>query len=164
MEQCFSIWITNGRPGGYALWDLLPEEEGRKPGYSTLDRWRKIYGWEIRADEIDSKAIQIQDDYLATRKADILRQQAENAMKIADKAMSHLVSGTFDSSSSAVAAYFKATEEVRMAIGVSDLIVKLSKMSDDELQDEIRKQLNRASESGQIVEAEEVDTESETKE
>lgn len=157
-DRCFTAWYSAGRPSVLAdHHDIFPvDENGRKPVISVLKVWRRKYGWDIHADALDTKAIQIRDDYLVVRKADILKKQANDAILIADKALNYLVSGTFDSSASAVSAYFKSTEEVRMAIGISELIEKMSKMSEDELKDEIAKRLKQASEAGQVIEAEEI--------
>ena len=127
-------------------------DDGRKPTIHALKKWRQMYDWDVHADDLDSKAIQIRDDYLVTTKADILKKQADDAAMIAEKALKYLVSGTFDSSASAVSAYFRATEEQRLAIGISELVVKMSKMSNDELEKEIASRLSRL----EIVDAEEV--------
>jgi len=129
-------------------------EDGRTATVYTLHGWRKKYAWDLHADELDTKAIQIRDDYLVVRKSDILKKQADDAFLLANKALNFLISGSFDSSSSAVTAYFRATEEVRMAIGISELVEKMSKMSDDELKEEIAKRLQQAANAGQVIEGE----------
>lgn len=147
----------------YRLIPNLPEDEhGRKPDKETLDGWRTQYMWDARADDLDTKAIELADNSLILQKAEMLKRHAENAKKIADQALEFLVGseGGFDSSASAVNAYFRGTEEERTARGISDLIIKMSKMSDDDLQKEILERLRRGSENEQIIDSEAVDTES----
>ena len=73
-----------------------------------------------------------------------------------DKGMEFLASGTFDSSSSAVAAIKAGVEIERTSRGVGDMLVRMSQMGDDALKQEIMKYINRASENNQIVDAEEI--------
>lgn len=145
IDRCFTAWYSAGRPesiGDYM--DVFPvDEHGRNPTIHSLKKWRKLYGWDNHADDLDSRAIQIRDDYLVMTKANILKKQADDAALIADKALKYLVSGTFDTSSSAVSAYFRATEEQRLAIGISELVVKMSKMGNEELEREIASRLSR---------------------
>jgi len=161
IDKCFTAWYSSGHPDRMGEhMEIFPvDEHGRKPTIHSLKIWRKKHGWDEYADELDSKAIQIRDDYLVIRKADNLKKQAADSMLIAEKALKFLVSGTFDTSSSAVTAYFRATEEVRMAIGFSELAEKMSKMGEDELKEEIGKRLKQASEAGQVIEAEEITNE-----
>src|SRR5574341_1582526 len=103
IEKCFTAWYSGGRPEkmGEHL-DIFPvDEHGRSPTIHSLKKWRKLHGWDDHADDLDSKAIQIRDDYLVMTKANILKKQADDAALIAEKALRYLVSGTFDTSSSA---------------------------------------------------------------
>lgn len=152
IELCFTAWYNAGRPDAMKNYmEIFPVDvHGRSPTIHSLKKWRKLYGWDEYADGLDSKALQIRDDYLIMTKANILKKQADDAALIADKALKYLVSGTFDTSSSAVSAYFRATEEQRLAIGISELVVKMSKMGNDELEREITSRLSRL----EIVEGE----------
>lgn len=159
IEKCFVIWYGQERRPStyYGMAQIMPEDEfGRKPGISTVKKWY-LNGWEARASELDSKAIEIVETTLITKKAALLQKQAEDAFLLSQKAHEFLISGTFDSSAAAVNAYFKATEEVRIVIGISDFLKRLGKMTDDEVQDEIRKRFIRLSEAGQTLEGEEVE-------
>lgn len=161
-EKCFQTWYASGRPTSAArTLDILPEDEfGRKPVRSLVEAWRKDLMWDARADDLDSKAIAIAEDALIMQKAEMLKRQAERAGKIAEKAFDELVVGGFDSSAAAVNAYFRATEEERMTRGISDMIVKMSKMNDADLADTVLDLLRRANENDQIIDSTVVDTES----
>lgn len=165
-EKCFQAWYASGRPTSLArTLDIIPEDEfGRKPVRSLIDAWQKDMMWGARADDLDSKAIAIAEDALIMQKADMLKRQAENAGKLAAKAFDELISEGFDSSSAAVNAYFRATEEERMTRGISDMIVKMSKMNDPQLADTIIEMLRRANENDQIIDSAPVDVDTESKE
>ncbi len=152
---CFQSWYNGGRPNSTAeTLELIPEDKfGRKPHYSMISKWMKEFMWNERADELDAKSIILSDEVLIVQKANMLQRQAEHALLLQDKARHHLLSGTFDSSSAAVNAYFRATEEERLTRGIGDMIVKMAKMNDSDLMDEISKRISRASESGQIIDA-----------
>lgn len=160
IEKCFITWYSHPeRPTTYYGMQQIMSEDvyGRKPALSTVKKWF-LNGWRERADDLDSKAIEIVETNLIQKKALILQKQAEDAFLLAGKAHAFLMSGTFDSSAAAVNAYFRATEEQRTVIGLSDLLKRLGQMSDDEVQDEIRKRFIRLSESGETldVDAEEI--------
>lgn len=156
IEKCFVAWMAAGHPDrtGQDM-TIFPEDEyGRRPTTRTIRYWRQEYGWDDRADDIELRAIEQVNNEIVIDKANILREQYENSRRIAGKALEYLISGTFDSSSSAVSAYFKATEEQRRSVGISEVIEKMSKMTPAELEDEILKRLRRATEAGQIIEGE----------
>jgi hypothetical protein len=165
-EKCFQTWYASGRPTSAArTLDILPEDEfGRKPVRSLVEVWRKDLMWDARADDLDSKAIAIAEDALIMQKAEMLKRQAERAGKLAEKAFDELVTEGFDSSAAAVNAYFRATEEERMTRGISDMIVKMSKMNDADLADTVLDLLRRANENDQIIDSAPVDVDTESKE
>ena len=158
IEKCFITWYSmEERPADYnAIAKILPpDESGRRPARATVQKWYIEYGWGQRADELDSKALAIVENSLITKKAALLQKQAEDAFLLAGKSHAFLMSGTFDSSAAAVNAYFRATEEVRNVVGLSDLLKRLGQMSDEDIQEEIKRRLLRASEAGQIIDADE---------
>lgn len=156
IERCFRAWMGAGHP--YQLgrdMSIYPEDEtGRVVGIPTLRLWRKKYGWEERAADIEQKAIEQADLAMVDVKANILKQQFEDAQKIAAKALFYLTTEEFDSSASAVSAYFRSTEEQRRSVGISEIIEKMTKMSDTELEEELRKRIQRATDAGQLIDAE----------
>ena len=164
--MCFNAWYLGGRPTGPSkILAIIPKDEnGRKPNRRQIQIWRLDMNWDFKADELDARAMTLSDDYVVTKKTEMLKRHADNANSIAMKALTALVSGSFDTSAAAVNAYFRATEEERLSLGLGETLKKLSKMSDGDLKDEIMKQLRRASEAGQVIDAdpipENVDTES----
>ncbi len=157
-EKCFVAWYSAGRPNKIAdLLDKLPKDEhDRIPSKSLLKVWREEQGWDFRADELDAKAITIVNETLVNQKAQMLQEHAKMAQELMQAGMKHIKDfPVFDSSSAAVSAIIRGAELERDSRGIGELIMKMSKMSDMDLEKEIMLRLARASEAGQIIDAEE---------
>ena len=158
-EKCFEVWYLNGRPKqSVRLKEMIqditgPDEYGRIPSHHQINVWLGDGVWDMRADELDAKAIQIADDGLINQKAEILKRHQAQALKIQMKALEYLEQEGFDTAASAVNAYFKSTEEERKTQGFSDLLEKLESMSNNQVRDEIIALINRATENDQITDA-----------
>lgn len=159
----FQFWYSNGclSPKDVLKLDGFPTDElGRKPSDQTIRKWRDERDWKIRADELNAKAHLLADNDLVSAKARMLKKQADNAVKIQEKALDAMLTDGFDSSAAAVNAYFRATEEQRKAQGIGDLIERLSEMSDEKLQEKILQLSSRASGGDGVIDVAPVDTES----
>ena len=160
LEQCFQIWYSANQPTNMnLLQEALPETpEGKKPGVAFLRQVRDTYGWIERADALNARAIAKVEETLVTQKSEMLKRQAETAFTIGKLAENYLLSDGFDTSASAVNAIKWAQEEERTVRGVSEMMIKISKMTPDELMAEAAKLLKRNSE---VIEGVEIDSESE---
>ena len=147
-------WYQEGRPTPVKLLNnLVTDEYGRKPHPLAIATWRRDELWDVWADELDSKVMAVAEDSLIIQKAEMLKRHAQVGWLMIDKGMEFLASGTFDSSSSAVAAIKAGVEIERTSRGIGDMLVRMSQMGDDALKQEIMKYINRASENNQIVDA-----------
>jgi hypothetical protein len=128
IEQCFQCWYAMGQPTNITLLqESIPESpEGKKPGLPLLRQFRDTHGWVERADGLNA---------LAVGKAEVGKSAKE-----------HLLANGFDTSASAVNALKWAQEEERTVRGVSEMMVKISKMTPEELMKEAAKLLKRNSE------------------
>lgn len=153
IEQCFHVWFTLGQPKNMdTLWDAIPTPiEADKPSRAFLRSCVDNYGWVERADALNALAVQKAEPMLVDTRAQMFKRQAEQALQIANLAREHLLENGFDTSASAVNALFRATEEERTARGVSDMLVKISKMSPEELEARAIKLLRRQNESVDAV-------------
>ena len=160
IEQCFEVWFSLGQPASLTLLqDNIPSSpEGRKPSVIHLRSMRDGSGWFERADVLNQKAIEKVEHQLIDQKASMLKRQAETAFKIAKTAEDYLLENGFDTASSAVAAIKWAQEEERTVRGVSEMMIKISKMTPDELMQEAAKLLKRNSQVIDII-PEEMDAE-----
>ena len=146
-ESCFQAWYSAGCPGKIPqVRDIIPEDEyGRKPSHRLLRLWRDEMGWDWRRDVLDAKAIEIVDDELVQQRVLMLREQAAKGRNLQKMGMEYLEEVGFDSSSSAVSAVIRGAELERSSRGLSDTLLKLSKMSDEQLTREVASLLERAS-------------------
>lgn len=147
-QQCRSAWYAAGKPDADVLRKLLLDknitEGGRAPKTTTIRRWRKVEMWDWWAEDLDSRAMTIVEDDLVQQKAEMLRRQARAAEELQSMGMDYLRTSSFDSSSSAVQAVIRGAELERTSRGIGEMIVRMSKMSDEELLNEIIKNLPRA--------------------
>jgi hypothetical protein len=155
-RKCFDAWYLNGRPNLPArIREIIPpDRDGRKPGMKVIRSWVNGGSWDMMADELDVKVEEQANLSLINAKAEMLRRHQVDAIKLADKAREYLLKEGFDSASSASQTYFRATEEQRKTAGFSDLLERLDKMTNNEVEREIIALLNRGSENEQIIDSE----------
>lgn len=148
-----AFWYSSGRPDsvrGFA--ETVPDDEfGRKPDYHTIAKWRDEYLWDAWADELDAKAESVIEDVLVNQRVLMLKRQASNGKEMQDKAMNHFRTREPDTTASAVSMMKLGVDMERTSRGISDRIVKMTKMSDEELTTETQKLLDDAFESGEII-------------
>ena len=158
IKKCFDIWYLNGRPQGpNQLKKIIPEvSDGskRKPSLSVIRRWMVDGAWDAWADDLDAKVYEQTDKELVNKKAQMLREQQEQARQVTMKALDYIRADGFDSSSAAVQAFFRGLETQRQVAGFSDLLEKLDKMTNNDVEREIVALHNRASENDQVVDTE----------
>lgn len=140
-EKCFQAWFGAGSPTrAVDALAVIPEFHGRKPTAAVVRKWMNET-WMLRSDELSAKAMQLADDNLIIKKSEMLMAQAERGEQLQVEGMKHLKEKGFDSSSAAVQAVIRGAELERTSRGIGELIVKMSKMSEGDLQAEIMKRL-----------------------
>ncbi len=156
IEKVFYVWYSHGRPSRFPsdFTTLIPEDEhNRKPKIALILKWRNERNWDLRADELDARAMQIVDDEVVLQKAKMLRRQAEIGFELQEKGMQALREEGFDTSASAVNAVVRGVEIERSSRGISEFLMKLSKMSDADIKEELARLAIR--EDSIILDAEE---------
>jgi hypothetical protein len=153
IESCFTHWYSLNQPSNLViLQENIPESpEGKKPSLALLRNYKDEYGWIERADALNAKAIEKVEHHLIDMKSDMLKRQAKTAFAIAKKAEDYLMENGFDTAASAVNAIKWAQEEERTVRGVSEMMIKISRMTPDELMAEAAKLLKRNSEVIDII-------------
>ena len=153
INACFNTWYMSFRPSApTAIRKLLPAHpSGRLPSVAQIKRWVIAGAWDSRADELDTRVKEKNDKLLINAKAQMLREHTEMAKQVSDKALAHILEEGFDSSASAVQAFYRGLEEQRKTQGFSDLLEKLDKMTNNDVEREIIALLTRASENDQVV-------------
>jgi hypothetical protein len=153
LERCFTTWFTLNQPNSMErLQEAIPESPtGKKPSITLLKQVKETHGWIERADALTALAVQKNDEVLVNTKAEMLKRQAEDDYAIAMKAKEHILENGFDTSSSAVSAYFKAVEDERTARGVSQMMVEVSKLTPENLEKRALELLRRSNEAVDAV-------------
>src|SRR3972149_7397766 len=156
--QCKCAWYAGGRPDKTSqIVQLIPSDEyGRTPEPNTILTWRDEYLWDAWADEMDAKAEQVVESELVNQRIIMLKKQASLGAEIQLKGLNHLREHSFDTSASAVSAIKLGIDVERTSRGISDRLIKLTKLSDEELTEETQKLLDRALESGEIIDVAEI--------
>jgi hypothetical protein len=145
-------WFQAGMPSAEKLYGLLPPDVNNNiPSVNTLASWRRDQLWDIWADELNSRAMTIVEDNLIMQKVEMLKRHAQDAAKLQEMGLTYLKEHKFDTSSAAVSAVIRGAELERTSRGVGELILKMAKMDDGALKNEIMALIARASENNQIV-------------
>ncbi len=155
IEKCFQVWYSADCPTARHLSEIVPcYADNNRPHSSTLLKWMRDYDWNSRADLMNARAVEIVNNEQIQLKAEVLKRQASEARAIAEKAKKAILEGEFDSSAAAVAAYFRAAEQERVSVGLSDSLLRISRATDEELKGKIRELMSRAAAAGDIIDAE----------
>jgi hypothetical protein len=149
IEQAFQQWYALNQPSNMELQqEALPETpEGRKPGNALLRQYRDTYGWRERADGLNALAIQKADVAAVDNKARLIERQAMQTREIVDRAREKILEEGFDTTASAVKAYFTGIEQERLLVGISNMMVQVSKMTPEKLEARALELLRRRNEA-----------------
>ena len=152
-EQCFQVWWAAGRPTLVKrLNEILPIDEfDRVVDLVTFKRWRDEYGWDMRGDVLDARAIVKAEDDLVNTRVLMLKEQAAKARILQSRGMDFIEENGFDSSASAVQAIIRGAQLERESRGLSTALLRLAEMTTEELSSETQKLLQRLSESGEVI-------------
>jgi hypothetical protein len=155
-NECFTAWYAAGHPSLTVdnIEKIIPKHNGHRPTDITIREWAHDFQWREQANEMDKKALAIVQEDLIAKKVEVLRQQFEDAQKLKKVALDFLVTPKgFDSSASAVQAYFKAAEQERNSIGLAEALAELSKLTKQQLNKRLEDLLSRVNaEDAEIVE------------
>lgn len=162
-EECFTLWYSAGRPrtARQTLDSIKEDEHGRKPSEALIRTWRNDLGWDARADVLDAKADSIVEDELIGARVMMLKEQASRGRQLQVMGLEYLKENDFDTSASAVSAVFKGANLERTSRGLSEHLVKMLKMPDDKLTLEVQRLIQEATDSGEVIDVEELKEDSE---
>lgn len=159
IEALFQYWYSHGSPVASEFAKMLErdqvkDEHGRIPTEITLGNWLNERGFRARKDLLDARVSSEVDNDLVALKIQTLREQAAGFRAVRQKALDFLLANDFDSSASAVTAFIKASQEERVAHGLSKAIQKIAAMDDDALIQQVRSLASRV--SGDMIDMEDV--------
>ena len=162
-NSCKIAWYNASRPRSTKDWLAVTPKDvhGRKPSIIILRNWKSEMMWDFWADDMDSRAMQKVENTIVARRAAMFEKHAKAASDWQEAAWKHIQAEGFDSSASAVQAFFKAVETERTSLGISELMIKMAQMDTGQLQEEFIKLVNRGSENNQIIDVDEIPTKKE---
>lgn len=146
----YMLWYNAGKPSADALYRTLQPDpkSGIKPTLSTVTSWiREIFV--PMALELDEKVADSVNQAMVTQRIEMLDRHAQIAKDMQEMALDYLHKHGLGSSKNALMALIKGVEmEHDARIIPTDILAKLSDMSDDKLLDVFTDMLN----GGQILE------------
>jgi hypothetical protein len=124
---------------------LVPaDEQGRTANAYQITHWFDDFQWTQWRDVMDAElSVQI-EKRLMTERMKLVKEQLVQSGKIRRKAYDEIEANGFDSSASAVNAFFKASEEERGLMQIDKMIAELAEKDTVDIQKEFRELAERA--------------------
>lgn len=155
--QCRSTWYALGCPSPTKMEQrkLIPaDENGRTANFRMIEKWMFDNAWTQWADVITAEiSVQAEKD-LINDKVELIKEQLEQTRVVRNNAYASIKEGKFDSSASAVNAFFKASEAERGLMQIEKVIEDLANSETADLQKQFRELAERA---GSTIDAEVVE-------
>lgn len=151
-----AIWYSNGCPSIKKLIEMNiipPDEQGRIVNAYQIKHWFDDEQWIQWRDVINAElSVQI-EKRLMTERMKLVKEQLDQSGKIRRKAFAEIEEKGFDSSASAVNAFFKSMEEERGLMQIDKMIAELTEKDTATIQREFKELAERAGIT--IIDAEE---------
>lgn len=144
-RKLFQLWYQKGKPSVPVLCNNIPDDWGGIPHVKTLSKW--IHDDFVpMADRLDEEVeIQLRNR-LVSEKLEMLARHAQLGMEMQNLAVEYLEKHKEDiTSAAAVRLLVEGWRIERESRGIPTALEKLSKMSDDELLDEVKQLLSNSS-------------------
>ena len=137
--QCRSTWYALGCPSPTKMEQrkLIPaDENGKTAGWRMIERWMFDNAWTQWADVITAEISVQAEKELVHDKIELIKEQLEQTRVVRNNAYASIKEGEFDSSASAVNAFFKASEAERGLMQIEKVIEELAKSESEDLKKE----------------------------
>lgn len=145
--QCRSTWYALGCPSPTKMEQrkLIPaDENGRTANFRMIEKWMFDNAWTQWADVITAEISVQAEKELVNNKVELIKEQLEQTRTVRNNAYESIKEGKFDSSASAVNAFFKASEAERGLMQIEKVIEDLANSETTELQKQFRELAERA--------------------
>lgn len=162
IDNIFYLWYENDKKAGSSLLTIIPKtDDGRKPASLTISGWVAERGWIERADVLDAELARKKDDIIINKRAEMFEKHVKIGGELIEKGLEHLKSVGIKTDASAIRAIDLGLETERISVGLADSYTKIAKMSDEDIQKELRKLLGKPQvNEDDILDGEITDTES----
>ena len=159
VDKVFYAWYNNNkRVNAKLVKDIpdFPEDSGNKPNVATLNIWIKKFDWDIRAQGLDDEISHRMDDEIITKRMEMFKQHQIIGGQLIEKGITFLKENGISTDQAAIRAIDLGINIERVSTGMAESYLKISKMSDEELQRELLKLTGKKPDNDdeEIIEAE----------
>lgn len=153
-EAIFYWWLAHRHWGAVRYkehWSEIPaDEEGFRPNYLVIAKWKRDYDWENRAAQIDTEVEQTMNKIMIDERLAMYKRHAEIGQQLQTRGLDYLESEGLDSDAGALRAVIEGVVMERTSRTMSDMFDKIASMDANQLTVEINKLLGR----GDAIDAE----------
>lgn len=154
-EQTFILWYDGNRKISQKFANSLPEDEnGQRPTFKTIEKWRDEFGWMQRADALDGELSRKLQDEVINKRIKMYEEHVEVSNSLIAKGKDYLENHPIEEMGDALKAISLGVEIQRVSVGQIELGQKILRMSDEQLNREIYKLMGK---SDEIEESEIID-------
>lgn len=139
-EELFYYWYNNRKLGAKKIYDALEEQypEADLPSRSTFALWIREYNH--RAIELDRQVHQQLEEAVVAEKVEMLKRHASVGVVMQNMAIDYLQAHADDlTSAGAIRLLVEGVRIERDSKGIPEALEKMSKMSDDQLLEEVKR-------------------------
>lgn len=153
-EKAFYIWYNNGRPGHSKLKELLkssiPEKE--LPNEWSIREW--VTDFNSRAYELDKQVHEQVEAIVIAEKVEMMKRHAKVGVQMQDLAIEYILAHKYDLKTPvAVRLLVEGIRIERESRGIPEALEKMSKLTDEELLEEIKQLMTSSSVTLEEVDA-----------
>lgn len=146
-EQTFILWYDSNRKISQKFANSLPEDEnGQRPTFKTIEKWRDEFGWMQRADALDGELSRKLQDEVINKRIKMYEEHVTVSNKLIELGKNFLDNNKIEEMSDALKAISLGVEIQRVSVGQIELGQKILRMSDEQLNREIYKLMGKSDE------------------
>jgi hypothetical protein len=144
-QELFLVWYENNRPNARNFMAIVPEDKfGHKPPRTTIEGW--IYkDFKPKAEIVDQDVRERVSDQLVKEKVEMLQRHIQISRSMQDTAIKYLEQHENDLSPHiAVRLLVEGIRIERESVGIPNVLLKMSEMSDEDLVKKVEELIERS--------------------
>ena len=146
-ENVFVLWYDGNRKISNKFANSLPEDEnGQRPTFKTIEKWRDEFGWMQRADALDGELSRKLQDEVINKRIKMYEEHVTVSNKLIELGKDFLDNHKIEEMGDALKAISLGVEIQRVSVGQIELGQKILRMSDEQLTKEIYKLMGKSDE------------------
>lgn len=144
-DDLFLIWFQKEQPAAHILWQMIPEEWGKKPSAATIRDWiREIFA--PKAEILNMRMKEDLEDRMVKEKVEMLYRHAEIGRKMQKKALERLDTIADDelNANASVRLLVEGIRIERDSVGLPQALEKMLNKNDEDLLAEVERLIGEA--------------------